>query len=154
MLSKWRPPEPFTQIATFFLVFFSNYDMYRSLYNYKGKDRGALPVRAGKLYTFIEQHDTNWWRMCSQTGTVGLVPACYLELVHNDMVRESLQWLNYETVVRSHILLECCGKWIGNVMGKWALNYRFACMGNEWKIDELVTMRTFVSAKEVHLLKI
>lgn len=65
--------------------------MYRSLFNYKGKDRGALPVRAGELYTFIEQHDTNWWRMCSQTGTVGLVPACYLEPVHDDMVREGLQ---------------------------------------------------------------
>ena len=72
--------------------------MYRSLYNYKGKDIGALPIRAGEQFTFIEQHDANWWKMRSQTGTVGLVPACYLEPVHNDTVRESL----HETVVRPY----------------------------------------------------
>lgn len=65
--------------------------MYRSVYNYKGKDRGVLPVRAGEQFTFIEQHDANWWKMRSQTGSVGLVPTCYLEPVHNDTVRESLQ---------------------------------------------------------------
>jgi len=82
--------------------------MYRSVYNYKGKDIGALPVRAGEQFTFIEQHDANWWKMRSQTGSVGLVPACYLEPIHNDMVRESLRRIFEETFVCSHVLLECC----------------------------------------------
>ena len=83
--------------------------MYRSLYNYKGKDRGALPVRTGEQFTFIEQHDANWWKMRSQTGSVGLVPACYLEPVHSDTVRESLKGPFKETVVCSHVILECSG---------------------------------------------
>lgn len=73
--------------------------MYRSLYSYKGEGNGALPVRKGEQFTFIKQHDANWWKMRSQTGSVGLVPACYLEPVHNDTVRESLQGPFKETVV-------------------------------------------------------
>lgn len=74
----------------FFLDSLSNYDMYRSLYNYQGRDRGALVVRAGEYFTFIEQHDANWWKMRSHTGSVGLVPACYLEPVDEGTVREIL----------------------------------------------------------------
>ena len=89
--------------------------MYRALYNYKGKDRGALPVRTGEQFTFIEQHDANWWKMRSQTGSVGLVPVCYLEPVHDDTVREScsnfripghfiyIQGNFKETIVSSHV---------------------------------------------------
>ena len=52
--------------------------MYKSLYDYEDKAEGALPVRAGEQFYFIERHDTNWWKMRSQNGSVGLVPACYL----------------------------------------------------------------------------
>ena len=73
--------------------------MYRSLYNYKGEGKGTLPVRKEEQFTFIKQHDANWWKMRSQTGSVGLVPACYLEPVHSDTVRGSLQGPFKETVV-------------------------------------------------------
>lgn len=63
--------------------------MYRSLYNYQGKDKGSMSVRAGDKFVFIQQHDANWWKMRSQTtGSVGLVPACYLEAVDKETVRE------------------------------------------------------------------
>ena len=55
--------------------------MYKSLYDYAGKAKGALPVRAGEQFYFIERHHTNWWKMRCQNGSVGLVPACYMEAV-------------------------------------------------------------------------
>lgn len=55
--------------------------MYRSLYDYFGRDKGVLPVHAGELFYLIKYHDSNWWKMRSQNGSVGLVPACYMEAV-------------------------------------------------------------------------
>lgn len=75
--------------------------MYRSLYNYKGEDRGALPVRTGEQFTFIKQHDAYWWKMRSQTGSVGLVPACYLEPVHSDTVKPEETQAVIESVDRA-----------------------------------------------------
>lgn len=63
--------------------------MYRSLYDYTGKDKGVLPLRVGEKFRFIEQHDVNWWKMRSQNGSVGLVPACYLEAVDRVPVRRT-----------------------------------------------------------------
>lgn len=70
-----------------YVRFSSNYEMYRSLYDYTGKDKGVLPIRVGEEFRFIEQHDVNWWKMRSQNGSVGLVPACYLEAVDRESVR-------------------------------------------------------------------
>ena len=70
-----------------YVRFSSNYEMYRSLYDYTGKDKGVLPIRVGDEFCFIEQHDVNWWKMRSQNGSVGLVPACYLEAVDRESVR-------------------------------------------------------------------
>ena len=66
--------------------------MYRSLYDYTGKDKGVLPLRVGEKFRFIEQHDANWWKMRSQNGSVGLVPACYLEAVDRVSVRRTPFW--------------------------------------------------------------
>ncbi|XP_068714578.1 NCK-interacting protein with SH3 domain-like isoform X1 [Montipora foliosa] len=55
--------------------------MYRSLYDYYGRDKGVLQVRAGELFSLIKYHDSNWWKVRSQNGSVGLVPACYMEAV-------------------------------------------------------------------------
>lgn len=66
--------------------------MYKSLYYYTGRDyKGSLPVRAGDRFIFIEQHDANWWRMRSETGSIGLVPACYLEPVDKKTVRKIME---------------------------------------------------------------
>ena len=75
-----------------YVRFSSNYEMYRSLYDYTGKDKGVLPLRVGEKFRFIEQHDANWWKMRSQNGSVGLVPACYLEAVDRVSVRRTPFW--------------------------------------------------------------
>lgn len=62
--------------------------MYRSIYHLTSKDKGVLPIHAGDIFEFIEQHDENWWRMRARDSSVGLVPACYLEPVDNETVRE------------------------------------------------------------------
>ena len=65
--------------------------MYKSLYDYAGKEKGSLPVRAGEQFCFIERHDANWWKMRSQNGSVGLVPACYMEALDRETVRQAWQ---------------------------------------------------------------
>lgn len=55
--------------------------MYRSIYHLMNREKGVLPVRAGDIFEFIEQHDANWWRMRAHDSSVGLVPACYLQPV-------------------------------------------------------------------------
>ena len=52
--------------------------MYRSLYSYASKEKGALPFRAGEQFWFMDQHDEHWWKMKSASGEIGLVPASYL----------------------------------------------------------------------------
>ncbi|XP_027035913.1 NCK-interacting protein with SH3 domain-like, partial [Pocillopora damicornis] len=58
--------------------------MYRSIYHLTSKDKGVLPIHAGDIFEFIEQHDEHWWRMRARDSSVGLVPACYLEPVDNE----------------------------------------------------------------------
>ncbi|PFX13890.1 NCK-interacting protein with SH3 domain [Stylophora pistillata] len=55
--------------------------MYRSIYHLVSREKGVLPIRAGDIFEFIEQHDANWWRMRAHDSSVGLVPACYLQPV-------------------------------------------------------------------------
>lgn len=75
--------------------------MYKSLYDYVGKDKGALPVRAGEQFRFIERHDKNWWKMRSENGSVGLVPACYMEAVDSEKVDPSETLAVLESVDRA-----------------------------------------------------
>ena len=86
-LSRWSIED-----IIIYVRFSSNYEMYRSLYDYTGKDKGVLPLRVGEKFRFIEQHDANWWKMRSQNGSVGLVPACYLEAVDRVSVRRTPFW--------------------------------------------------------------
>lgn len=58
--------------------------MYRSIYHLTSKDKGVLPIHAGDIFEFIEQHDEHWWQMRARDSSVGLVPACYLEPVDNE----------------------------------------------------------------------
>lgn len=66
------------------------YEMYRSLYDYFGRDKGVLPVHAGELFYLIKYHDSNWWKVRSQNGSVGLVPACYMEAVDQQTVNTNV----------------------------------------------------------------
>lgn len=60
--------------------------MYRALYDFSSEEEDVLPVRAGEKFIFIQEHDSNWWKMQGEEGLVGLVPASYLEPDENEMV--------------------------------------------------------------------
>lgn len=61
--------------------------MYRALLDYTPPSRSdALRVRAGDKFMFIQQHDANWWKMETENGHVGLVPASYLTPDEQEMV--------------------------------------------------------------------
>ncbi|KAJ7376049.1 hypothetical protein OS493_037155 [Desmophyllum pertusum] len=61
-----------------------------------------MSVRAGDKFVFIQQHDANWWKMRSQTtGSVGLVPACYLEAVDKETANPSETQAVLESVDRA-----------------------------------------------------
>ncbi|XP_058460190.1 drebrin-like protein [Malaya genurostris] len=75
------PQEYFDPNATIDLSDEDNMIRARALYDYQAADDSEISFDPGDIITHIDQIDEGWWQGLSPSGTYGLFPANYVELM-------------------------------------------------------------------------
>lgn len=51
---------------------------FKALYDFAGSGEGVLSFKKGDRFTLVSKMNTDWWKVRSPSGELGLVPAIYV----------------------------------------------------------------------------